>query len=158
MERLLSNNWSIVLLVGIALSMVIGASQYRMSSGLRIQKAFSDRMFSLVGKVFGIAVAVMAAFESTAGILQVLDKYLGGVKNDAWSLLLFPIAVAVIAVVVWAIVAVAGIVMSRIKRAGLVSIRKDVIKRRQRNAEKRYQNALKKFEDIEAYKARKRVG
>ena len=156
--EMLSNYWTVVLLVGIVLSMVIGATQYSMQCDLRIRRGFSDRLFSLVGKVFGVIVAIMTAFESTAGIIQALDKYLGGVKNDAWSLLLFPIAVFVIGVMVWAIVTVAGLIVSRLKRAGLKSIRKDAIRRRQREANRRYARVEKKFEDIEQYKNRRRVG
>jgi len=156
---MLSNNWSFVLLVGVVLALVVGATQYRMlPDDLKIRKGFSDRVFSLIGKVFGVSVAIMAAFESTDGIVQILDNYLGGVKNDAWSLLLFPIAVALIAIVVWAIVGVAGLISSRIKRAGLRSVRRDAIKQRQKSAAQRYNRSPKKFEDIEQYKNRRRVG
>lgn len=157
--NMLSNNWSFVLLVGVVLALVVGATQYRMlPDDLKIRKGFSDRVFSLIGKVFGVSVAIMAAFESTDGIVQILDNYLGGVKNDAWSLLLFPIAVALIGIVVWAIVGVAGLVASRIKRAGLRSVRRDAIKQRQKSAAQRYNRSPKKFEDIEQYKNRRRVG
>ena len=157
--NMLSNNWTFVFVVGVVLALVVGATQYRMlPDDLKIRKGFSDRVFSLIGKVFGVSVAIMAAFESTDGIVQILDNYLGGVKNDAWSLLLFPIAVALIGIVVWAIVGVVGLISSRIKRAGLRSVRRDAIKQRQKSAAQRYHRSPKKFEDIEQYKNRRRVG
>lgn len=164
--KMLSNYWSIVLLVGIVSSMIVGVNQYKMSvQELRIRKRFSNRAFSLVGKIFGVAVAIMAAFESTAGIIQVLDKYLGGVKNDAWSVLVFPIAVAMIAIVVWAVVAIVGLLVSQLKKHCLRSVRKDVVKQRRMrkggHAEQQYApRASKSFRNIESFEEhrRRRIG
>ena len=139
------NQWQVVAIIGLAVIIVFGLSQYTMNRKLKIRKRYADRMLQLVALVDTVVLAVLLYRESYWGLIQLLDNT--ATKGaPIWSELLAPAMAIIIAGVLGVFTYVVGRVSAYIKLSGLKHIRRDV--KRQRAKERRQRSGRRQFRDV----------
>ena len=108
------NFWEIFLPLGMIFMIIPAHKRYRISL-LRephVEEVHSQKQITVFAVIFAVVFGILFMFESTAGVIQVLDNSLAPTDSLAWSIFLYPIAILFVVVVALGMFYVSGIFWS----------------------------------------------
>ena len=82
--NLFENGWFAIGVVAIVIMIIVGLLQYSKES----RRRYNWKFFRFVSIVLGVIFTVLLVKDSANGIIQIMDNFLAGEDDSAWSVIL----------------------------------------------------------------------